>query len=145
MMSREQQLIEITEMLRLMSKKWMLEWNKTKLSGISPTHAAILRILETKGPQKPTSLAAELFVTTGGITGLTDKLVEAGYVQRSRDEEDRRLVFLEITEQGKELLQEVIKLKREQENRIFSVLSDEEIDTLHGLYRRLADGDMGSR
>jgi DNA-binding MarR family transcriptional regulator len=139
MMNREEQIIEITEMIRLMSKRWTLEWNKNKLSGVSPTHAAILSILETKGPQKPTSLAAELFVTTGGITGLTDKLVEAGYVQRSRDEEDRRLVFLEITEQGRQLLQEVIKLKREQEKRLFSVLSDEEIQVLFGLYRKLSE------
>ncbi|MFK7694529.1 MarR family winged helix-turn-helix transcriptional regulator [Paenibacillus sp. HJGM_3] len=138
-MNREDQIIGITEMFRQMSKKWMLDWNKNKPNGLSPTHAAILKILDTRGPQKPTSLAAELFVTTGGVTGLTDKLVEAGYVKRGRDEADRRIVFLEITDAGRELLKEVVKLKRERDRRLFSALTDEEIDTLYGLYRKLTN------
>ncbi|WP_127589082.1 MarR family winged helix-turn-helix transcriptional regulator [Paenibacillus koleovorans] len=137
--NREEQIIEITEMFRLFSKKWMAEWNKRKPEGISPTHAAILTLLESKGPQKPSSLAAELHITTGGVTGLTDKLVDAGYASRTRDDADRRLVYLEITEAGRELLKDITRVKRERETSIFSALNDEELNSYLQLLQKLCD------
>ncbi|NLT83200.1 MarR family transcriptional regulator, partial [Coprothermobacter proteolyticus] len=48
-----------------------------------------------------------LVVTMGGLTPHVDKLVEKGLVRRFRDEErDRRLVLVEITDQGQRLLKE---------------------------------------
>jgi DNA-binding MarR family transcriptional regulator len=50
-------------------------------------------------------LADALVVTMGGLTPHMDKLVEKGFVKRFRDEErDRRLVLVEVTEDGKNVL-----------------------------------------
>jgi len=67
----------------------------------------ILNELDKIGPCKMSDLSDALVVTMGGLTPHVDKLVEKGLVRRFRDEErDRRLVLVEITDQGQRLLKE---------------------------------------
>ncbi|MBA0126368.1 MarR family transcriptional regulator [Haloechinothrix sp. YIM 98757] len=46
-------------------------------------------------------------VSTGGITQRVDKLQTAGLVNRERDPEDRRIVYVELTEKGLAVVDEV--------------------------------------
>lgn len=39
-------------------------------------------------------LAEETGLSTGAITGVIDRLEKGGYVRRKRDQNDRRLVFI---------------------------------------------------
>jgi len=71
------------------------------------TELKILNELDKIGPCKMSDLSDALVVTMGGLTPHMDKLVEKGLVRRFRDEErDRRLVLVEITDEGKRLLKE---------------------------------------
>lgn len=45
--------------------------------------------------------AARLEITTGTLTVAVDKLVRKGYVERLRDEADRRIVRVKLTRKGK--------------------------------------------
>jgi DNA-binding MarR family transcriptional regulator len=45
--------------------------------------------------------AADLGVTTGTLTVAVDRLVRKGYVNRERDQEDRRIVRVMLTKKGK--------------------------------------------
>jgi DNA-binding MarR family transcriptional regulator len=45
--------------------------------------------------------AAILAITTGTLTVAVDRLVKKGYVQRRRDEKDRRVVRIQLTKKGK--------------------------------------------
>ena len=49
-------------------------------------------------------VANELNVSNSHITAVTEKLINKGFVTRSRSTSDRRVVYLEITEQGKDLV-----------------------------------------
>lgn len=60
---------------------------------------ALFRIAEA-GNVMPKQLAADLAVTTGAITGVADRLVDAGLVQRLAHPDDRRSLFLELTTAG---------------------------------------------
>ncbi len=45
-------------------------------------------------------LSRELMVSNGNITGVIDRLVTMGLVQRERPEHDRRVQFIQLTEKG---------------------------------------------
>jgi|YelNatPaOPRAMG01_1025707.scaffolds.fasta_scaffold49512_2 DNA-binding MarR family transcriptional regulator len=64
------------------------------------------------------------------LTAATDVLVKAGYVKRYRTDEDRRAVFIELTEKGNEKANEIEKSMREYVNEKLSVLSDEQFEKL---------------
>src|SRR6266849_5468070 len=47
-------------------------------------------------------LARRCMITPATLTGVVNTLVKAGYVVRERDETDRRVVWLVLTESGRE-------------------------------------------
>src|SRR6185369_3419957 len=54
------------------------------------------------GPLTMGELARRLGVTEKGVTGLADRLEDAGYGLRERDGKDRRVVRLRLTAMGQE-------------------------------------------
>lgn len=62
---------------------------------------AMVRLRRTpEGFLTMTRLGAEVSLTSGGITRLVDRLVDAGYVERSNCPTDRRSVFVSLTPAG---------------------------------------------
>jgi MarR family transcriptional regulator, organic hydroperoxide resistance regulator len=55
------------------------------------------------------TLADNLAVTAGNVTGIVDRLMEQDLVVRKPDPQDRRVVWLEATPKGKELLGKLIE------------------------------------
>jgi DNA-binding MarR family transcriptional regulator len=56
-----------------------------------------LDLLGREGPMTAGQLAEGSGLTSGAVTFLLDRLEEAGMVQRRRDDEDRRRVWVELT------------------------------------------------
>src|ERR1700741_3852331 len=66
--------------------------------GLTPSQYNILRILRGEGKPLPCLEIAQRTITVvPGITGLIDRLEQAGLVSRLRSEEDRRIVNVSIT------------------------------------------------
>ncbi|QXJ28616.1 putative transcriptional regulator [Saccharolobus shibatae B12] len=72
-------------------------------------------------PRSMVYLANRYFVTQSAITAATDKLEAKGLVRRVRDNRDRRVVLVEITPKGMEVLENANELLR---NLVNEVLSD---------------------
>lgn len=118
-------------------RKVSVEWNKRLDKLVSGSQAIILRSLEEKGPQNASTLAKHLRITPGAVTSLSDKLITNGYAQRKRDSNDRRMVLLEITEQGREILQ-LFKVEiKSVVQQFFSGLPDEDINHLIRIYQHV--------
>ncbi len=62
-----------------------------------------MHIIETVGLDKKnmSSIAKGLGITVGSLTISMNSLVTKGYVERERSEEDRRVVYIKLTELGK--------------------------------------------
>jgi DNA-binding MarR family transcriptional regulator len=67
----------------------------------SPTQYNILRILRGEGQPLPIlEIASRTITVVPGITGLIDRLEQAGFVNRLRCEKDRRVIYVALTDQG---------------------------------------------
>ncbi|MFT4412850.1 MarR family winged helix-turn-helix transcriptional regulator [Fredinandcohnia humi] len=62
-----------------------------------------LRYINKVGSCTSTELAEVFDVKKSAITAIINRLWEKGLIQRTRDENDRRLVYLTLTEKGNEL------------------------------------------
>lgn len=65
-----------------------------------------IRVLRTVGRQEccmMTSIAAAIRLSLSSVTGLIDRLVEKKLVRRDRSSEDRRVVQVALTDEGREL------------------------------------------
>jgi DNA-binding MarR family transcriptional regulator len=65
-------------------------------AGISSSDLECLDFLNLEGRVTAGRLAEVTGLTTGAITGVVDRLEQAGFVCRERDENDRRKVFIAI-------------------------------------------------
>lgn len=59
-----------------------------------------ISFLALKGPLSMTELANKMAISKQQLTPLIYKLIEAGWVVRKTDENDRRIVLIDITEEG---------------------------------------------
>ena len=64
--------------------------------GINATDLNCLNILSFSGQMTAGELARATGLTTASITGVVDRLAEAGYVTRERDPNDRRRVVVKL-------------------------------------------------
>ncbi len=73
--------------------------------GLTPAQYNILRILRGEGRPLPIlEIASRTVTVVPGITGLIDRLEQAGFVHRERCEKDRRVIFVAITEKAVKIL-----------------------------------------
>ena len=84
----------------------------------------------------PTELFRSMMVTSGTMTNRIDRLEEKGLVRRIPDPEDRRGILVELTEQGRELLDSVLIAHVANEARLLQSLSIEDQQTLAVLLRK---------
>ena len=76
------------------------------------------------------TLAQYLDVTQGNVTGIVDRLVQQGLVARTPTPEDRRIVLLQATEKGRDLLTDLIESQTKHLIGISAYMSVEEVSTL---------------
>lgn len=66
--------------------------------GLSATEFEAMDIISRYQPMTAGKLAQYCGLTTGAITGLVDRLERAGFVERERDSQDRRRVYIKPIE-----------------------------------------------
>lgn len=84
-----------------------------KASGLSDASYNVLRILRGResqlGPScrgvRATDISADMVVRVPDVTRLVDRLVERGLAERARCTDDRRVVYVKITPEGRRLLE----------------------------------------
>src|SRR5712672_3965520 len=92
--------VRTSDQLQIRSARLLREYGLT-----SPTQYNILRILRGEGKPLPIlEIASRTITVVPGITGLVDRLEQAGFVNRVRCEKDRRVIFVALAEKASKAL-----------------------------------------
>ena len=86
----------------------------------------ILDFLNRQGASKMTDLANYMKVTTAASTGIVQRLVLLGYVQREFDQKDRRIIKIKLSTKGIELLKKLIQQRRQMITKVFGQISEDD-------------------
>ena len=97
----------------------------------------VLRILNRNQKEMVSRVANELNVSNSHITAVAEKLIKKERVTRSRSRSDRSVVYLEITDKGKELVAEMDKQNKLYLKERFSSLSEEEMIIMISISQKL--------
>ncbi len=96
-----------------------------------------LEVLYHLGPLCQKTIGEKLLKSGGNITMVVNNLEDRDLVSRSRLESDRRYVSVDLTDKGRELIEEVLPGHVDKIVDIFGVLSDEEQVELARLSKRV--------
>lgn len=78
-------------------------------------------------------------VTSGAITNRIDRMAAKDLVRRTPDATDRRTIRVQLTDHGREVVDEIMPLHVDNEIRLLAGMSRAELDQLGDLLRRLAE------
>ncbi|MFD0960023.1 MarR family winged helix-turn-helix transcriptional regulator [Paenibacillus chungangensis] len=105
-------------------------WNEIFEKRLPGSQSYILYVLEQGGPKRMSELADSICLTPGAVTVASDKLMNQGFIERIRDEADRRIVHVKITEKGEEALKEMRSEGKDVMRQVFYHLSEPELECL---------------
>lgn len=84
----------------------------------------ILEYLGRKSEAKMTDLASFMKVSTAAMTGFVDRLVRDKYVVRSSNLKDRRIVTIQLTKQGSQLVKKINEQRRQMFIKMFGRINE---------------------
>ena len=104
--------------------------------GINATDLTWLALLPADREVTAGELAELSGLTTGAVTGLIDRLERAGFVERRRDPEDRRKVFIRPNPVNGERIEPHFSRATEQVRELWATYTDDELKLLKDFFAR---------
>lgn len=104
---------------------------------LTPTQFGVLEVLYHLGSLCQGVIGDKLLKSSSNMTLVIDNLEKQGLVQRERGVEDRRQIFVHLTEAGRERIANLFPMHVEEIVELFSVLSGDEQRNLEVLLRKL--------
>jgi DNA-binding MarR family transcriptional regulator len=126
------------ELSFLIQKKGEYLTNKEINDELTYDQHFTLRYIMKKELCTSTDLAQEFHVKKSAITALINRLVDKGLVSRERNQDDRRVVYLHVTQKGKEFYDACNLKIHDIVSQFISHFSEKEIDSFMKTYEKLA-------
>jgi DNA-binding MarR family transcriptional regulator len=135
---QREKISSLFEAMSELERKMANNWNSHNDLGFSKSHIFLLKFLAEEGPKRPSAIAEQLKVTTGGVTVLTTKLIKLGLIERVQSESDKRSAQIHITDSGMALLDQAKTHIEDLLMQMFGMLTLEEIETLKVIFDKCA-------
>ncbi|ALX49302.1 MarR family winged helix-turn-helix transcriptional regulator [Lentibacillus amyloliquefaciens] len=101
------------------------------------TDFAVLEALYHKGSLTVKQISEAVLINSGSMTYVIDKLESKGLTERRACSDDRRVVYIHITEKGTELMDNIFPQHQEAIEEIFQDITDEEKRTVIDIMKQL--------
>ncbi|MEU7056020.1 MarR family transcriptional regulator [Streptomyces sp. NPDC046197] len=125
-----EQLLRLTRRVHRIQKRHLQQHDL----GITPAQSRLLRTLAHYGePPRMADLAESLEVVPRAVTTLVDALETSGRVRRVPDPTNRRVIRIELTDDGRRALDELRGARRAAAREILAPLTEEQRTALGGL------------
>lgn len=106
---------------------------------LAPTQFAALVSLYTEGPTSQNQLGRRTAMDTATITGVVDRLGRRDLVTTASSPDDERLTIVDLTPEGRSLIEELMPRAAEISALTVAPLSADEVEVLLALLARIAE------
>lgn len=138
-------LFKLIHTVEAVTNESIILWNDAFPHNVGISPILVLGELERSGPQNQMKLAELLGFTGGAMTNIAGKLVKMGLAVRRSNDQDRRQVLLEITEEGTRVLKEAQTVGQQQHMELFEVLDADEIAQYLAINEKILNGLKAKR
>jgi DNA-binding MarR family transcriptional regulator len=131
---------ELTCTLPALHKKmWAVNYNLLLATDINKSHVGLMFTLYRAENMTLTmsALGNAMAVSKPNVTTIVDKLVALNFVERVNDPDDRRLVYIKLTKEGKAFIEQWRVNLKNAFKKILLNYSDNEVKLLRGTMKNL--------
>lgn len=105
--------------------------------GLHVTEFSVLELLYHQGRQPVQKVARHVLITSGSTTYVLDKLVKKNLIKRTLCEEDRRITYVELTNEGQQLMEDAFPKHLQHMHRFFEGIDEETLRQWIEITRKL--------
>ena len=131
----EQIMRSIFDLVLTFSK--MLNFNN-EIENLRAIELYVLLYVAQRGSQKMSELAQAFSMTKSNITFLVDSLEQKGFVMRSRSNEDRRVVMIELTQKGQQIYKQILSDFSKLIDKVTSQIPSQDLAVMADGFERLS-------
>ncbi|MBX6395288.1 MAG: MarR family transcriptional regulator [Alicyclobacillaceae bacterium] len=132
---RDDQITELIDLMRRTMRGLKQKvYQELKEYDLTVPQMWVLRTLHFEGTHSLAELSRKVGMSTSTASGIVDRLVRMGLVSRERDQADRRVVWVRLTEKGESLVAKVPALHLDYVRTLLRKMPEEEAE---GLIRHL--------
>ena len=117
-------LVRATDALHELIKKDVAQY------GLNPTEFSVLELLYHRGQQPIQLIGKKVLIASSSITYVVDKLEAKNYVIRKACPEDRRVTFADLTDGGRQLMDEIFPKHEQVINQAFHGMDQREMEEM---------------
>ncbi|MDH5164145.1 MarR family transcriptional regulator [Bacillus obstructivus] len=136
-MDKNKTIFELIHEMDQVTNQLIIQWNQMFSESLGISHILVINHLNKHGKSRPSDIARSLGLTPPSLTHLSEKLIKKGFANRMRDENDRRILYLDITDEGRKVLSKAQESGKTLRKQLVQKLTDEEISQLLNLYEKL--------
>jgi MarR family 2-MHQ and catechol resistance regulon transcriptional repressor len=125
------------KLVRAMSRLDAALEASTLEQGITGSQLGVLEALFHLGPMSQSALCTKLLLSGGNLTLVVTNLEKAGHVRRARTTEDRRVVIVSLTREGRRFIERIFPMHARRVTELFGALTAAEQETLGRLCKKL--------
>ncbi|WP_372813362.1 MarR family winged helix-turn-helix transcriptional regulator [Paenibacillus sp.] len=136
---RIKQFEELLHVVLRQTRKWAVP------PELSRQQVVLLQTLYRKRRAAVNELADDLQISASATTLAVNRLEQTGHIGRTRDEADRRVVWLELTEMAERQVEQVWQCKRQLLTQLLSSLPEEEQEQFMYLLHKMTSSLQDTR
>jgi len=121
---------ELMDLIPQLNKLFYHSIERTDSCLLPPTHMRVLITLIKCGTLNVTNIAGHMGIQRQQLTKILDTLSDKKLICRTENPENRRLILISITEEGKSYIKNMIRKKAEIFSEFLNTLTDEDKKTL---------------
>ncbi|MGX7111704.1 MarR family winged helix-turn-helix transcriptional regulator [Gemella cuniculi] len=100
---------------------------------INATEFSVMEFLYSKGKKNIQEIRDRILLASGSATYVVDNLCKKGYTAREIYEDDKRVTYIELTDEGKNLMENIFPIHKKHTKKVFSDLTKEELKALRNI------------
>ena len=128
-----------TEMLAALDRELTADKHVADIGVTAAQFIVMARLAVSERKKSASDLCKEMSYDAGAMTRMIDRLESKGLVRRARCPKDRRLVYLEMTEQGRAVYPRLREISMAIQNRFLRGLTRADVRQLEGLLERMLE------
>jgi DNA-binding MarR family transcriptional regulator len=139
----EEKAKELAEHLDLLTCQFVLAQHHSNSNACENLSRQEIKVIDTVGKGKSGSytmseIADRVALSMSSVTGIVDKLVAKKLVRREHANDDRRIVRVELTPDGRKMYEKALESRIKVGRYILDSLDETEQETLLGLFRKIS-------
>jgi DNA-binding MarR family transcriptional regulator len=128
-----------TEMLSALDRELEADQGLAALEMSAAQFIIIATLALADGPKSSSELCKGISYDAGAMTRMIDRLETKGLIRRNRSSEDRRMVFLELTDEGSRTYPQMRAISMRVVNRFLNGFTQTEARQLEGYLTRMLE------